>query len=746
MTMRGERKNGEATARLAAERDRRDRLVSELSAVVRTLDKYDEELEDVPDVAPMRDRAQTVKAESNDLLESGRLLRLGIVGQIKAGKSTLLNLLLFDGREVLPRAATPMTASLTHVVRDDAVGTDRAEIDVEFYSPEEWQQIEEHARECRKAQEAGRSPGEFLRASAEHIAMAEQLGIRVTDHAGTKTESVSIDGLNERLCNLVGADGKFTPLVKSVTIRCGREIPELDIVDTPGLNDPITSRARATQDLLARCDAVLLLSYAGQFMDSSDVKLLEDTLPGEGIRKCVVIGSKFDSALIDEAKRYPGDLEAAAEGVERQLRDRARDQIERMGADGRRVSIAAEDVLFVSAMCATLAAKPYPEWNTAERGAFEGLRTHYKDWLDSPQNGVINRATAKNLAELLGRSEQVDANIHAIHADKDKIIGEKVSDYLREKETTVRDDIESLIAELNQKEGDLRSAELEALNDRKSAVRESIDEIRDGIAGEWGNMISGQTAGLRKAKSSCREEVDTLRSAVEESIEVKQFQRKVDKKSGFLGLGWLFRSVVGAPHYEIEPYEREVMSQVSLRVATDHARDKLRSLIDDELGKMFSSEFAASAKKKLRRICAEKMDNTTASEARPSFARSLGRAVEKIAEHARDGLDTPRSVKLGESMNLHGDTQEKVSAALKYVNAIRDEVDASFKEAERIAEDVNTKAAPELLPVAIADLDKYHARLEQDLKDKAFRLRRFRMAIRDLERHRERFARADAAG
>ena len=743
MTMRGERRSGGETTRLAAERDRRDRLVAELSAVVRTLDKYDEELEDVPGVAPMRDRAQTVKAESNDVLEDGRLLRLGIVGQIKAGKSTLLNLLLFDGREVLPRAATPMTASLTHVVRDDAVGADRAQIAVKYYSTEEWQQIQEHARECRKAQEAGRSPSEFLRASAELVAMAEQRRIGVTDHAGASAESVPIDGLNERLRSLVGADGKFTPLVKSVTIRCGGGIAELDIVDTPGLNDPIASRARATQDLLARCDAVLLLSYAGQFMDSSDVKLLEDTLPGEGIRKCVVIGSKFDSALIDEAGRYRGDLEAAAEAVERQLRDRARDQIERMRADDRHVSIASEeDVLFVSAMCATLGAKQYPEWNAAERDTFEGLRSQYPDWLDSPQNGAINRATAKNLAELLGGREQVDASIHAIRADKDKIIVRKVSDYLRQKETAVRDDIKSLIAELNQKEGELRSAELDTLNDRKSAVRESIDEIRDGIAEEWGAMISGQKAGLDKAKLSCRDEVKTLREAVKDSIEIKQFQHKTDKKSGLLGLGRLFRNIVGTPHHEIVPYEREVMNEVSLRVAMDHAHDNLHSLIDDELGKMFSSEFAASAKKKLRRICAEKMDNTTASEARPSFARSLGRAVEKIAEHARDGLDIPRSVELGGSMNLHGDTQEKALATLDYVKAISVQVEKSFKKAERIAEDVNKKAEPELLPVAIEDLEKYHARLEQDLKDKAFRLQRFRMAIRDLERHRERFTRA----
>ena len=41
-----------------------------------------------------------------------RTLKLGIVGRVKAGKSSLLNALLFDGVTVLPKAATPMTAAL----------------------------------------------------------------------------------------------------------------------------------------------------------------------------------------------------------------------------------------------------------------------------------------------------------------------------------------------------------------------------------------------------------------------------------------------------------------------------------------------------------------------------------------------------------------------------------------------------------------------------------------------------------
>ena len=47
--------------------------------------------------------------------ESERLLKIGIVGAVKAGKSSLLNALFFSGQDILPKAATPMTAALTEL-------------------------------------------------------------------------------------------------------------------------------------------------------------------------------------------------------------------------------------------------------------------------------------------------------------------------------------------------------------------------------------------------------------------------------------------------------------------------------------------------------------------------------------------------------------------------------------------------------------------------------------------------------
>ena len=58
---------------------------------------------------------KNLKSSLKDLSDTERLMKIGIVGRVKAGKSSLLNAIAFNGKNVLPKAATPMTAALTEI-------------------------------------------------------------------------------------------------------------------------------------------------------------------------------------------------------------------------------------------------------------------------------------------------------------------------------------------------------------------------------------------------------------------------------------------------------------------------------------------------------------------------------------------------------------------------------------------------------------------------------------------------------
>ena len=59
------------------------------------------------------DTAEKLTKEYESKVNPLRQLHIGIVGRVKAGKSSLLNSLFFGGKNILPKAATPMTAALT---------------------------------------------------------------------------------------------------------------------------------------------------------------------------------------------------------------------------------------------------------------------------------------------------------------------------------------------------------------------------------------------------------------------------------------------------------------------------------------------------------------------------------------------------------------------------------------------------------------------------------------------------------
>ena len=69
------------------------------------------------DIAGLEKLIANFRLKTEDFFREERKLNIGVVGQVKAGKSSFLNTLLFDGQEILPKASTPKTATLTKMQR-----------------------------------------------------------------------------------------------------------------------------------------------------------------------------------------------------------------------------------------------------------------------------------------------------------------------------------------------------------------------------------------------------------------------------------------------------------------------------------------------------------------------------------------------------------------------------------------------------------------------------------------------------
>ena len=85
-------------------------------------------------------KPEQLEADFQTIMQEGRLLRLGVIGRVKAGKSSLLNALFFQGENVLPKAATPMTAALSTLTYAEERG-----LEVDYYSEQDQDEIRKTA-------------------------------------------------------------------------------------------------------------------------------------------------------------------------------------------------------------------------------------------------------------------------------------------------------------------------------------------------------------------------------------------------------------------------------------------------------------------------------------------------------------------------------------------------------------------------------------------------------------------------
>ena len=712
-----------------------NRLEEDLTSLIEVLDGHRDTIGDDASVNTIREIRANVKDVREELFREGRLLRLGIVGQIKAGKSSLLNLLLFGGRDVLPKAATPMTASLTHIVKSD-----KDEIEVEYYTHQDWQDIERHSREYEKQkenQQQGSAPSSFLQASHDIVNMVKARRLRLAQYLDKKTTiAASVDSLNEELSKLVSADGELTPLVKSVTIRCSQGLPDLDMVDTPGINDPIRSRSQQTEKLLSKCDAVLMLSYAGQFMNQEDAVFLLDRAPQEGIRRRLLIGSKFDSALIDESKKYRGDLQDARDKIPQALIAAAMNVVEQFQAEDRSLAINHSDILFVSAMCAALSEKPVARWSLEERGVFRSLKKSYPDWFDSPKGNVVNDPTIDTLA-LLGNKEEVDDQIVDIRRDKDEITQGKVSDFLREKRETVIEELDSLIDDIRHKREELDQSDREQVEQQMRSVEEIKEKIGNQIKDVWYNLINKQISRLDDLKANLSEESREARQAIAQGVETQPRTRKRKKSSGFLWIAKLGRKIKGASDYELQRYEVKVLNTNAVRDAIDDAKDWLEDELQHLTEAMFDHSFVKDARDLMTQIVSEELSNDLAFQLNTTtIARALRQSIEKVASQGRSDIKEFDFNLIDEDDDFedHANNLSRgQNRAREIVKSIKSRVRQWINQAKGQLNMVGDQAKQALIPAAIGELHNYYDQLKQDLSQKEFKSQRYDQAIAQLE-------------
>jgi len=440
-----------------------------------------------------------------DFFNENRKLNIGVIGQVKAGKSSFLNTLLFDGKEILPKASTPKTATLTKMEYSE-----NNIIEIKYYDQEDWNEIEERASlDCDE---------EIFTSARELVDLARKSGINTSECLAKGTEKLEFATYDELILCLndyVGENGKYTPIVESVTLYLNKEeFKGLSIVDTPGLNDPIVSRTIRTKEFMEVCDVVFFLSQSGSFLDKSDWTLLSSQLPQKGVKKLVLIASKYDSGIRDVLKKPTTDnpfrkssdnsvdnIPDACKLISKKLKERAKlkveefiDDLKKYGSEPELIEVIKQctEPVLVSAMVYNMSNKPESEYNSEELNVFNALKKYSSNIVEDMR--------------LLGNIDEVREIFNGVVEEKEELLFEKSKTFIPNALAELRMILTASKEKAEKKVVVLKNSDKESLDNQRKIIEKQISNIKADI----GSLFADLQTTVESEKGKAVHEISSI--------------------------------------------------------------------------------------------------------------------------------------------------------------------------------------------------------------------------------------------
>ena len=694
----------------------------------------------------IKDEFNQFRIGADKLLGENKVLKIGVVGQVKAGKSSFLNSLFFDGENVLPRASTPMTAGLTVL----EYGEENM-FSIDYYNEKEWNTFEGKAKQYDDflQEQKGMLPEghnlsdeEIARMAniSEDLTSAKELVSSCSGTARSKIKAQSlvetktfsdISDLQDILADYVGAEGRYTSVVKSLTIKLNDErLKNLHIVDTPGVNDPIQSREFRTREFLRECHGVFLLSYAGRFFDSTDANFLSGRIGSQGIGTVVLIASKFDSVLQDVGTKFPDDLVGAWEDCERQLKQQFRRNLAESDYNGDEPRF---DVS--SGIGYSIYNKPRDKWDSMEEHVVKQMKQFYPSNFDTIEN---IKETFFNLANIdVIRDNYLDG---LFVKNRDRIMRSKLDGYF----SNVKKNITNII------------------DDQRSALEKHYQFVNNSDISEM-RKISDSTRRIIKV---IKADINTLANVCDDNAEMMRKRTWNSVPSLWNGSLPTVEECVTA-YRKSTVWESNKTFSVSFRrinpqkmISTLHenfmkAADEMKSswekgseqLLKSINGKINDIITAAERQDteahidadSIRHILTEviaKMDNVRTLD----LKNIINKATEQVVDISQDCDISTHFGSMDESeareklrIRANDKRQEMTDKVKRICNSLQSELETKLDESKVAVVSVFTNRKEELVSKASSEVDKYLVQLENDIKNKESELALYREAIKQLD-------------
>ncbi|WP_373931340.1 dynamin family protein [Helicobacter pylori] len=687
-------------------------------------------------------KTEELEKTLKELQDTNRDLKVGIIGRVKAGKSSLLNALIFEGVEVLPKAATPMTASLTILKYAKTLSAE-----VEFYSPKDIAELKnEHERyvrefnrivdeEVKKQKEkqslanrvkegfkeiSNKSSGnksdkeapkerilsdEEINKMAERIAKRElekdtklvsshdqyekmkKSGLINTEKLDPRIQANSLQELNQKLLQFVGADGKYMPYTKAVQISLNNpNLKDLEVIDTPGVNDPIASREERTKALLKDCDVVFIISPSGQFLTDSDMSLFDRVSNKEGLQEIYFVASQADSAVLSmsevekSGQHLPTALENAQKALSSQLNNIMEKLIENYPNQREIFEKAIKNgVILASGVCFSM----YKDFNNQaswERNqkteeyhnALRNLRDFYPDAFSSDDKSKESLLFLSNMGAIKERLEKAAK-------EKEKIISQRLQDYAESQANNLHSLIAQLLQDLEEEKKRVKNADISTIKEQIEAYEKLSGNIEMKFREVYEEFILHFINNIRVGlEETLTKAIQTARVSAKKEEEEERYTERV-KQGGVWGsikrnFLWFFDDDAG--------YDRVVRTRATIKAGAvldylTEMHEICENALNDSANSfkvVFKKELYAKVFKQLREIISDDLIDEVA------FQKSVMAVLDRIEFKEFDYTDKLPGEIRGKTGFLKGDEANAfIQSVEMHVRNFKDETRKDVK-------------------------------------------------------------------
>lgn len=438
-------------------------------------------------------------------------------------------------------------------------------------------------------------------------------------------------------------------------------LKDLEVIDTPGVNDPIASREERTKALLKDCDVVFIVSPSGQFLTDSDMSLFDRVSHKEGLQEIYFVASQADSAVgsssvVEKSNQHlPTALENAQKSLSSQLNNFMGALIETYPNQREIFEKAIKNgVILTSGICFSMH-KDFENQASWERNqkteeyhnALRNLRDSYPDAFSSDDK-------SKESLLFLSNMGAIEERLKKAAQKKEEIMSQKLQNYAESQANNLHNLIVQLLQDLEEEKKRVKNADISAIKEQIKAYqnlsgniemkfREAHEEF---ILHFINNIRAGLDETLKKA-------IQTAKVGAEEEEGVERYTERV-KQGGAWGSfkrNFLFWADDDAGYDEVMRTRATIKAGAVLDYLTE-MHERCESALNDSTRSfkiVFKKELYAKIFSQLREIIPDDLIDEVA------FQKSVMAVLDSIEFKEFDYADKLPGEIRGKTGNLKGD-------------------------------------------------------------------------------------------